>query len=247
VLGPTVASDQVERKRRRSIGRVASSVGPSDEPTCAEAPWGPRPSRLLNLSCPAIPTRTISFDLGRQPDARFRNGDMRAVRHRPRWPFLWPRLQKSPRPCGRGRPVIHDLCARHNRRPPADDRQLARSRFRSGRRVSHKPRVVASSEWGAEQDKWSVSSGGTGSRKRPGGSLSRAGSLDSACPVGLGRRRCEVLTKRLTLCDTLDDLQQCSPARGFRNPGSFRHRKKWWTIGGHCSGPAMPSNPENSA
>jgi hypothetical protein len=44
-----------------------------------------------------------------------------------------PRLQKSPRPCGRGRPVIHDLCARHNRRPPADDRQLARSRFPSGR------------------------------------------------------------------------------------------------------------------
>jgi hypothetical protein len=36
------------------------------------------------------------------------------------------------------------------------------------------------------------------------GSLSRAGSLDSACPVGLPRRRCEVLTERLTLCDTLD-------------------------------------------
>jgi hypothetical protein len=44
-----------------------------------------------------------------------------------------PRVQKSPRPCSRGRPVIHDLCARHNRRQPADDRQLARSRFPSGR------------------------------------------------------------------------------------------------------------------
>jgi hypothetical protein len=43
-------------------------------------------------------------------------------------------LQKSPRPCGRGRPVIHDLRAPHKRRPPAEDRQLARSRFPSGRK-----------------------------------------------------------------------------------------------------------------
>jgi hypothetical protein len=30
-------------------------------------------------------------------------------------------------------PVIHELCARHNRRPAAGDRQIARSRFPSGR------------------------------------------------------------------------------------------------------------------
>jgi hypothetical protein len=40
-----------------------------------------------------------------------------------------PRLQKSRRPCSCGRPVIHDLCARHTRLPPADDRQFARSCF----------------------------------------------------------------------------------------------------------------------
>jgi hypothetical protein len=48
-------------------------------------------------------------------------------------------LQKSPRPCGRGRPVIHDLCAPHKRRPPAEDRQLARSRFPSGRPARASP------------------------------------------------------------------------------------------------------------
>ena len=51
-----------------------------------------------------------------------------------------PRLQKSRRPCGRGRPVIHELCARHNRRPAADDRQLTRSRFPSGRPAGAAPR-----------------------------------------------------------------------------------------------------------
>ena len=52
--------------------------------------------------------------------------------------LLCPRLQKSRRPCGRARPVIQELCARHNRRPAAEDRQLARSRFPSGRRLFHK-------------------------------------------------------------------------------------------------------------
>ena len=50
-----------------------------------------------------------------------------------------PRLQSSRRPRGRGRPVIHELCARYNQRPPPDDRQLARSRFRRDEHQQGRP------------------------------------------------------------------------------------------------------------
>jgi hypothetical protein len=72
-------------------------------------------------ACPAL---LLCCSRGRPSSLCF--GDGRRVRERLRSRAQGlPRLQKSRRPCGRGRPVIHDLCARHDRRARADDRQFA--------------------------------------------------------------------------------------------------------------------------
>ena len=121
---------------------------------CSCGPAGPRFRNAAHSGVSPRPPRRLH----RPDDAQAEPCEADGGRHAPALlgpeTPAWPRLQKSRRPYYRGRPVIHELCARHNRRPAAAERQLARPCFPSGRDASASRRRTQASAASGRCGSW---------------------------------------------------------------------------------------------